>query len=68
MPWATRPHIPDDCQSVNLEPGRTFSPSPLMGKGWGEGGYFSMRVSMLLNLPPSPNPLPPWGGGLKTAL
>jgi hypothetical protein len=26
------------------------------------------KINLLLNSPPSPNPLPPWGGGFKTRL
>ena len=47
---------------VNPEP---ETPSPLMGEGWGGGGYFASTIYFLLHLPPSPNPLSLWGGGFK---
>jgi len=40
------------------------TPSPLMGEGWGGGGKFLCEKGVLLLKAP-PNPLPPWGEGLK---
>jgi len=40
--------------------------SPWMGEGWGGGGEIIRNDEDLPHSPPSPQPLPPWRGGLKT--
>ena len=37
--------------------------SPLDDEGWGGGGYFALKIKLLLNLLP-----PPAGGGFETSL
>jgi len=57
---------PVDLSAIRLLLAQCFTPSPLAGEGWGEGGSACKNTTLRTRSSPSPQPSPIKGEGVKS--